>query len=319
MQQQYKCRSCGTPVRFGVRFCRNCGAQLSWPTEQQPKQQQSYQHGKAQAEYQTAECPTCGAQIALGLRFCDNCGVQLKWQAQQQQPPEQQQTYQHVQAQAEHKKTNSGLLVSIILIVAAVLLVGGVVLFNTVSKNTQSSSAPAATPSTAPPTASPTITPPTAPPAAVKTSYPAATYTNDNYGFSIQYPNDWVEQPLLVNETVAAAFGVAGFIPGMSISVADADGPLTADWIVAETNSLPDTSGGTVTSDITPTTLDDGTPAFQYTLKYDYQTHEIQAFGVSTDRNGKRIRAWVWTINAFAIYDETLFSEIAHTLTFGQP
>jgi hypothetical protein len=119
-----------------------------------------------------------------------------------------------------------------------------------------------------------------------------------------------------VNNIVVAAFGVSGFIPGMSISVADADGPLTADWIVAQTNSLPDTSNGQVTSDITPTTLDDGTPAFQYTLKYNYQSYEIMAFGVAADHNGKRIRAFVWTIDAFAPFDETQFSEIAHTLSF---
>lgn len=159
-------------------------------------------------------------------------------------------------------------------------------------------------------------TPPPAPPAAKELSYEAKTYTNSEFGFSVQYPKDWVEQPQLVNQIVVAAFGITGFVPGMSISVADADGPLTADWIVAQTNSLPDTSDGKVTSDITPTTLDDGTPAFQYTLKYNYQVYEITSFGVAADKDGKRIRAFVWTIDAFSPYDEALFSEIAHTLSF---
>ena len=157
---------------------------------------------------------------------------------------------------------------------------------------------------------------PSAPPAAKELSYEAKTYTNSEFGFSVQYPKDWVEQPQLVNQIVVAAFGITGFVPGMSISVADADGPLTADWIVAQTNSLPDTSDGKVTSDITPTTLDDGTPAFQYTLKYNYQVYEITSFGVAADKDGKRIRAFVWTIDAFSPYDEALFSEIAHTLSF---
>jgi hypothetical protein len=163
-----------------------------------------------------------------------------------------------------------------------------------------------------------TVTPPpetVTPPAAHQPTYAAKTYTNSEYGFSVQYPKDWVEQPQLVNKTVVAAFGISGFIPGMSISVADADAPLTADWIVAQTNSLPETSNGKVTSDITPTTLDDGTPAFQYTTKYNYQAFEILSFGVSTDKGGKRIRAFVWTIDAFSPYDGTLFSEIAHTLS----
>jgi hypothetical protein len=157
---------------------------------------------------------------------------------------------------------------------------------------------------------------PAAPPPAKQLSYEAKTYTNSEYGFSVQYPKAWVERPELVNNIVVAAFGVSGFVPGMSISVADADGPLTADWIVAQTNSLPDTSNGQVTSDITSTTLDDGTAAFQYTLKYNYQAFEIMSFGVAADKDGKRIRAWVWTIDAFSPYDETLFSEIAHTLSF---
>jgi hypothetical protein len=125
-----------------------------------------------------------------------------------------------------------------------------------------------------------------------------------------------VEQPQLVNPIVVAAFGIAGFIPGMSMSVADADGPLTADWIVAQTNSLPDTTSGKVISGPTATTLDDGTPAFEYELKYNYQAYEIMAFGVSADKDGKRIRAFVWTIDAFAPYDKAAFSEIAHTLSF---
>jgi len=179
---------------------------------------------------------------------------------------------------------------------------------------------PAETPATPPPAETPATPPPaetpaTPPPAAKQLTYEAKTYTNSEYGFSVQYPKEWVDQPQLLNKIVVAAFGIQAFIPGMSISVADASAPLTADWIVAQTNSLPETSDGKVTSDITPTTLDDGSPAFQYTLKYNYQSYEIQAFGVSADKNGKRIRAFVWTIDAFSAYDGTLFSEIAHTLS----
>ncbi|MCJ7515754.1 MAG: hypothetical protein MUO89_07305 [Dehalococcoidia bacterium] len=179
---------------------------------------------------------------------------------------------------------------------------------------------PAETPATQPPAETPAAQPPaetpaTTPPAAKQLTYEAKTYTNSEYGFSVQYPKDWVERTDLVNKIVVAAFSISGFIPGMSISVADASAPLTADWIVAQTNSLPETSDGKVTSDITPTTLDDGSPAFQYTLKYNFQTFEIVAFGVAADKDGKRIRAFVWTIDAFSPYDETLFSEIAHTLS----
>jgi hypothetical protein len=179
---------------------------------------------------------------------------------------------------------------------------------------------PTATPAPAPtPTPTPTPTPapaPTQTPSAAKQlSFEANTYTNSQYGFSVQYPKDWVARTELVNKIVVAAFGVSGFIPGISISVADADAPLTADWIVKQTNSLPDTAEGNVTSGPTPTTLDDGSPAFEYELKYTYQSLGIQAFGVAADKNGKRIRAFVWTIDSMAPYDKAKFSEIAHTLS----
>jgi len=209
-------------------------------------------------------------------------------------------------------------------ILMVMLLVLGLTLTACKSKSAETVTPPAETVTPPAETVTPpaeTVTPPAAPeegatpPAGPELTYTAKTYTNSEYGFSIQYLKDWVEQPQLVNKTVVAAFGIAGFVPGMSISVADADAPLTADWIVAQTNSLPDTSNGKVTSDITPTTLDDGTPAFQYTTKYNYQAYEIVSFGVSTDKGGKRIRAFVWTIHAFSPYDEALFSEVTHTLS----
>jgi len=35
MQQAYQCSNCHTPVAFGMRFCGNCGMQLTWTTQQQ--------------------------------------------------------------------------------------------------------------------------------------------------------------------------------------------------------------------------------------------------------------------------------------------
>jgi hypothetical protein len=211
----------------------------------------------------------------------------------------------------------TGKVVTVLMVMSLVL---GLALVACTPTEIVTPAAPSEQPATQPPAETPATQPPaetpaTTPPAAKQLTYEAKTYANSEYGFSVRYPKDWVEQPQLVNPTVVAAFGIAAFIPGMSISVADASAPLTADWIVAQTNSLPETSDGKVTSDITPTTLDDGSPAFQYTLKYNYQTFEIVAFGVAADKDGKRIRAFVWTIDAFSPYDETLFSEIAHTLS----
>jgi branched-chain amino acid transport system substrate-binding protein len=167
--------------------------------------------------------------------------------------------------------------------------------------------APAAPATPAAPT-TPTAPTPTA------TSFKAKTYTNSENGFSIQYPDSWVERPDIEGGTKIAVFSVAAFIPGVTVSVRNADAPLTADWIVAADTDEGNTSVK-VTSDVTATTLDDGTPASQYTETFQTQGYELTAFAVAADKGGKRIRATVWTIDAFSPYDGKLFSEIAHTLS----
>jgi hypothetical protein len=177
---------------------------------------------------------------------------------------------------------------------------------------------PAATPPAAtPPAATPPATPPAAAPAAGPTSYPAATYTNDKYGFSVQYPKDWVERPELVTmPEQLAAFGVAAFVPGVVVYAYDADAPESADWIVASLKKVGNITPK-VLSDIKEETLADGTKA--YTFKAGYLSasgYDIISYVIDADKAGKRIRANVFTIDAFAPYDEKLASEVAHTLTF---
>jgi branched-chain amino acid transport system substrate-binding protein len=178
--------------------------------------------------------------------------------------------------------------------------------------------AEAATQPAAPPAAPPAGEQPAAPPAAGATSFTAATYTNDEYGFSIQYPSDWVERPELLTAAGIhlAAFGVSGFVPGVVLYAFDADAPESKDWIKASFaktgNTMPK-----VTSDIKEETLADGTKAYTYKASYISSTgYEIVSYCLDADRGDKRIRVNVFTIDAFAPYDEALASEIAHTLTF---
>jgi hypothetical protein len=154
------------------------------------------------------------------------------------------------------------------------------------------------------------------PPAAVTTSYPAATYTNDTYGFSIQYPKDWVERPeLMIVPNYLAAFGIAAFVPGVTCSVFDNPGPETKDWILQSFKDLKSTDPK-IKSDIKEETLAGG-KAYTYKANYISSTgYDVLAYVLDVDRDGKRIRINVFTIDAFAPYDETLFSEVAHTLTF---
>ena len=176
---------------------------------------------------------------------------------------------------------------------------------------------PAATPPATPPAATPPATPPAAAPAAGPTSYPAATYANDKYGFSVQYPSEWVARPELVTMPEhLAAFGVAAFVPGVVLYAYDADAPESKDWIVASLVKVGNV-GPKVLSDIKEETLADGTKA--YTFKAGYVSasgYDVVSYCLDADKAGKRIRVNVFTIDAFATYDEKLSSEVAHTLTF---
>ena len=199
-------------------------------------------------------------------------------------------------------------------ILMVMLLVLGLALVACKSKPAETVTPPA---ETVTPPAEQQATPPAetvTPPAAAELTYKATTYTNSEYGFSIQYPKDWVERPEIATGSLIIAFGVPGFVPGVSMSVRDASEPMTADWVVAA-NTAEGNTNVKVTSPPVETTLFDGTPAVQYTSKFTSGQYDIVSFATSTDKNGKRIRATVWTIDAFSPYDETLFSEIARTLS----
>jgi hypothetical protein len=118
------------------------------------------------------QCPSCGAPVAFGVKFCGNCGTQLNWPVQQQpqhppayQEPQQQRGYGHGQVKAQQQKTSLWLIISIALIVAVVLVGGGVFAFNAISGKTPSSSSLTTTPpSSTPPTgglSASDVTPPT--------------------------------------------------------------------------------------------------------------------------------------------------------------
>ncbi len=148
-------------------------------------------------------------------------------------------------------------------------------------------------------------------------SFAPAVYTNDEYGFSVQYPDNWVEFPDTVKGATVAAFRVSGFIPGITISIYDADEPLSVDWYVAKLDEAGNTKGKAL-SDLTETTLADGTPATE--LKVGYVSgltgSDIVALALFTDKDDKRFCMSVFTVEMYTPYDEALFSEIGHTLTF---
>src|SRR4030042_5043843 len=95
-----------------------------------------------------------------------------------------------------------------VLVVMSLLL--GLALVACTPTETVTPPAPPEQPATPPPAETPATPPPaetpaTPPPAAKQLSYEAKTYTNSEYGFSVQYPKEWVDQPQLLNKIVVAA------------------------------------------------------------------------------------------------------------------
>jgi hypothetical protein len=213
----------------------------------------------------------------------------------------------------------------LVTILMAMLLVAGLALAACAAPAEPVTPTPPAPPvEPAPPPVEPTPPPveptPPAPPAGAcePAALPdSATYTNTQYGFTAQYPKDWVERPELVTTAIhLAAFGVSGFVPGVVYYAYDADAPETADWIVSSFKATGN-QDPKVKSDIKEETLCDGTKAYTYQAYYISATgYEITSFILDADRGAKRIRVNVFTIDSFDPYDEAKYSEIAHTIRF---
>lgn len=177
--------------------------------------------------------------------------------------------------------------------------------------------AEAATQPAAPPPSEQPAAPPAEQPAAGATSFAAATYTNDKYGFSIQYPKDWVPRPELITTPYhLAAFGVSAFVPGVIAVEFDTPYPETKEGIVQSYTDMKNQSPKLLGA-ITEGTLADGSKAYTYKAQYiSASGYESTAYVLDTVRDGKQIRIYTFTIDAFSPYDAKLGSEITHTLTF---
>ncbi len=57
-----KCGKCGTELKFGEKFCPNCGQSTDSVNDNYPKN----------------FCPNCGEKLAQTVKFCPNCGFDFK-------------------------------------------------------------------------------------------------------------------------------------------------------------------------------------------------------------------------------------------------
>lgn len=158
----------------------------------------------------------------------------------------------------------------------------------------------------------PTETPPTPPTQGVggALTFEAAEYSNADYGFSVQYPKDWVQQSLTEPTTVFLA-AAPKRAPALSISIRDEvtfAEALTASLMLAGSNVNIVTER--------PTTLADGTPATEAIVKWKVQNLGADTFALGVQKDSKWIVVAVTTVSLLSRYNEALFSEITHTLQF---
>jgi hypothetical protein len=141
-------------------------------------------------------------------------------------------------------------------------------------------------------------------------TFEAAEYTNADYGFSVKYPKDWVEQKSTEPTTLFLA-AAAKRAPAISISVQNSatfDEALTATLMLAGSDVKIDTERST--------TLADGTPATEAVVKWKVQNLGANSFALGVKKDSKWIIVAVTTVPLLAKYNEALFSEIVHTLQF---
>jgi hypothetical protein len=141
-------------------------------------------------------------------------------------------------------------------------------------------------------------------------TFEAAEYVNTDYGFSVKYPKEWVQQPSTEPSTLFLA-AAAKRVPALSISVQD-----SATFAEALTATL--TLAGSDIKIVTerPTTLADGTPASEAVVNWKTQNLGANTFALGVQKDTKWIIVAVTTVSLLAKYDEALFSEIVHTLQF---
>jgi hypothetical protein len=214
-------------------------------------------------------------------------------------------------------KNKALVVVTILVLVLAVIAISCA----PVAKPATTTPAATATPTATTPPAS-TTTPPAQPAAAatplaapeVKTSYEAATYTNDKYGFSIKYPKSWIVKDA---GTYALSADVDGTISANSLIVTAI--PAAKDLSKAAKDvldSYPSIKmlGGNATVDSTKTaTLADGkTPCTQTELSAIVAVYSVYCYSVGVTKGDNSILVVAYTMSG----DKKLVQEIANTLVF---
>ena len=141
-------------------------------------------------------------------------------------------------------------------------------------------------------------------------SFDATEYVNTEYGFSVKYPKEWLEEESEEPTTVLYA-AAEKRVPALSISILD--GATFAEALTA-TLSLAGSDIKIVTE--RSSTLADGTPVSEAVVKWKVQNFGADTFALGVQKEDKWIIVAITTVSLLSKYDEALFSEVAHTLQF---
>jgi hypothetical protein len=153
----------------------------------------------------------------------------------------------------------------------------------------------------------PVVAPPVVPAVEIKTSFEAATYTNENPGFSIKYPKEWTSQKAALTGSVFFGKGDSGIVyvavrPATSFK--DAAIAFLGDYIVSlGVNINPD-----VESEKTVTLADGKTQGNEIILSAMFGARKGCAYGVIKDGKAIMVLAGVDPKNL------NLYKEICETL-----
>ena len=152
--------------------------------------------------------------------------------------------------------------------------------------------------------------PPATPGQPAALSFEAAEYVNADYGFSVKYPKEWLQQP---NEEPTTVFYAAAEkrVPALSIYVLDG-----ATFAEALTAALSPAGSDIKIATERTATLTDGTPASEAVVKWKVQGFGADTFAIGVQKGDKWVIVAITTVSLLEKYDEAKFSEIAHTLEF---
>jgi len=155
---------------------------------------------------------------------------------------------------------------------------------------------------------------PTEKPVPAVLSFEAAEYTNTEYGFSVKYPKEWVEQP--ITEPLPTIFYAAApaRVPIFIISVVE--GATFTDALNAAVSGADGTDVAIKSE--SEMKLADGTKAYQavYKFKHPAAPMALDTYSLGAMKANKWLVVTVATVGLLAKFDEAMFSEIGHTLQF---